>query len=168
MLLAKLRASGLRVAADGDALVVEPRAALNEETRAIIRMHKRAILQELERERAEHGGTIAKAIEAARLVDYRAALLLGRLHLCGNCAHFKFGAGPAGPGACAVFVEELLPFAMPFYCAKFQVSATPAAPSFLPDEDGTMAIERELAKPVLPANLPFNDPIPDLVGGAWL
>jgi hypothetical protein len=111
---------------------------------------------------------IAKAIEAARLVDYRAALLLGRLHLCGNCVQFTFGPDIAGSGSCALFGDGLVPFAMPFYCSKFQASATPAAPSFLPDEDGTMAIERELAKPVLPADLPFNDPIPYLVGGAGL
>jgi hypothetical protein len=109
---------------------------------------------------------IAKAIEAARLTDFHASLLLGRLHLCGNCAHFKFGTDPAAPGDCAVFGEELLPFAMPFYCAKFQASATPAAPSFLPDEDGKRALEREFAKPILPADLPFNDPIPDFVGAA--
>jgi hypothetical protein len=141
---------------------------LTGEQRAQIRRHKPEILRELHAEATELQAAISEAVKAAKLEDSRASLILGRLHLCGNCSHFTFGADPAGPGSCALFGDGLVAFAMPFYCSKFQPSATPAAPSFLPDEDGTMAIEHELAKPVLPADLPFNDPIPDLVGGAGL
>jgi hypothetical protein len=35
---------------------------------------------------------------------------------------------------------------MPFYCAKFEVSATPTAPEYLPDPDGAIAQARVYAK----------------------
>ena len=108
---------------------------------------------------------IGKAIEAARLTHYSAALLLGRLQLCGNCAGFQFAADPAALGHCTRFGVEAWPF-VAFRCLGFEVSTAPAAPSFLPDPGGWLAIDRELAKPVLPADLPFNDPIPDFAGGA--
>jgi hypothetical protein len=84
---------------------------------------------------------ICNAIEAARLTDFSAALMLGRLHLCANCAHFTIRArDPARPSVCAVFAEELLPL-MPFYCARFEASPAPAALAFLPDPDGKLALD---------------------------
>jgi hypothetical protein len=50
-LLTKLRAAGLRVAVDGDALTVRPRELLTDELRAAIRAHKRDLLAELPRYR---------------------------------------------------------------------------------------------------------------------
>ena len=50
-LLEKLRAVGLRIAADGDVLTVGPRELLTEELRAAIRAHKSALLAELPRYR---------------------------------------------------------------------------------------------------------------------
>jgi hypothetical protein len=82
---------------------------------------------------------IGRAIEAARLTDFRAALILGRLHLCGNCAHYSFGADPATSGSCELFGDGLMPFAMPFYCVKFVPSVAPVAPDYLPDPDGVRA-----------------------------
>ena len=50
-LLTTLRARGLTVAADGDALIVGPRERLTDELRAAIRAHKRDLLAELPRYR---------------------------------------------------------------------------------------------------------------------
>lgn len=72
------------------------------------------------------------AMETASLAQYRAPLLFGRLHLCGNCRRYTFGQDPGGPGTCALHREGLLAFAMPFYCRNFTVSATPTAPDYLP------------------------------------
>jgi hypothetical protein len=49
--LARLREYGLRFTANGEMLLVEPRSALTDELRALIRSHKPAILQELAAER---------------------------------------------------------------------------------------------------------------------
>jgi hypothetical protein len=72
------------------------------------------------------------AIEAAPLSEYSAALILGHLHICGNCAAFRFCSDPAGLGRCLRFNAETAPF-VPFWCAGFEVSRTPAAPVYLPD-----------------------------------
>jgi hypothetical protein len=82
------------------------------------------------------------------LSRYHNSLLLGKLHVCGNCRHFDFGPDPLEFGQCRRFSVEAWPF-VPFWCAGFQASATPTAPAFLPDPDGRLALERELAKPVL-------------------
>jgi tubulysin polyketide synthase-like protein len=50
-LLMRLRATGLTVAVDGDALTVRPRQLLTDELRAAIRAHKRDLLAELPRYR---------------------------------------------------------------------------------------------------------------------
>jgi TubC N-terminal docking domain len=159
MLLAKLRASGLQVTADGDALLVEPRGTLTDQNRAMIRMHKHGILKDLAREREEHRRAIIAAREVAGLNDFHAALHLGRLQLCANCAGFTFASDPACLGHCARFGVEAWPFA-PFRCSGYKVSATPAAPSFLPDPHVQLTMEREIARPGVPARLPFDVPIP--------
>jgi hypothetical protein len=79
------------------------------------------------------------ALEAASLAEYRAALILGRLHLCGNCSRYTFASDPASAGACAIHGDGLLAFAMPFGCRDFAASTTPAAPEYLPDPDGARA-----------------------------
>jgi hypothetical protein len=87
---------------------------------------------------------IIAAREAAGLEEWRAPLILGRLHLCGNCQQFTFGTDPAGLGTCALH-GEAAPF-LPFDCPDFEVSAQPTAPADLPDMDGTRARARESAK----------------------
>lgn len=77
--------------------------------------------------------------DAALLADFHAALVLGRLVVCGNCAHFDRGAEPAGLGHCRRFASETWPF-VPFTCAGFTVSPTPAALAYLPDPDGSRVI----------------------------
>lgn len=77
-------------------------------------------------------GAIIAAQEAAPLKEYRSALLLGRLHLCGNCSRYSFGPDPAGPGTCLDHGEGLLAFRLPFQCPSFQASQTPVAPDYMP------------------------------------
>lgn len=50
-----------------------------------------------------------------RLPEYREALIAGRLHICGDCAHFTFGANPDQVGRCALHGEvfAFIPFACP-------------------------------------------------------
>jgi hypothetical protein len=88
---------------------------------------------------------IAKAIEAACLTNYCAALLLGRLHLCGNCTSFQFAADPGELGQCKRFLTDTWPF-VPFWCSGFQISSTPAAPAYLPDPDGARSGAKEYSK----------------------
>ena len=88
---------------------------------------------------------ITAARESAHIDDFLEALLLGRLHLCGNCSCFTFGSDPGGPGVCSKFGDGLAPF-LPFWCAGFEVSRSPAAPDFLPDRDGALARAREYRK----------------------
>jgi hypothetical protein len=80
----------------------------------------------------ERAGAIRAATASPALAHFRVALTLGRLHLCGNCAHFAFGPEPAGPGLCSIHGDGLLAFAMPFDCRDFAVSNAPTAPDFLP------------------------------------
>lgn len=47
LLLAQLRERGLRITAQSDALLVEPRSVLTDELRAMIRANKRQLLREL-------------------------------------------------------------------------------------------------------------------------
>jgi hypothetical protein len=91
---------------------------------------------------------IIAARDAAPLADFRAALLLGRLVICGNCAHFAFGAEAGGVGHCRRFGCEAWPFA-PFVCSGFTMSPTPTAEAYLPDRDGAKAIAGQTGtKPV--------------------
>jgi hypothetical protein len=115
---------------------------LTGEQRSQIRRHKPEILRELNAEAIERQGAILDAVNAAKLEGFRASLILGRAHLCGNCSRFTFGADPGAAGTCALFGEGLVPFAMPFYCAQFEVSDTPWAPAYLPDLDGARAAPR--------------------------
>src|ERR1700686_3749997 len=51
---------------------------------------------------------ISAARDAAPLSEYRAALMLGRLRLCGNCSRYTFDQDPAGAGTCALHGKGLL------------------------------------------------------------
>jgi hypothetical protein len=139
--LASLRRHGLRVMSDAGRLLVEPRAALTDALRSTIRINKGAILRELSTEAATRRKAIIAAREAAPLEEYRAALLLGRLHICGNCSRYSFGFDPAGPGTCFKHGEGLLAFRMPFQCSSFQASRTPAVPQYMPHPDYALAVE---------------------------
>jgi hypothetical protein len=130
-LLVTLRNAGLRLRADAGRLLVEPRAALTEATRATIRINKRAILRELDVEVATWRNAMAAAAEQAGLDDWRAPLLQGTLHLCGNCRHLRCDIDPAGRCHCGLHGEGLMPF-LPFHCPDFEVSTEPAAPDYLP------------------------------------
>jgi hypothetical protein len=125
-LLAELREQGVRLSADGETVTVRPRAALTDALRATIRMHKAAILRELAAEAVNRRKAIAAARDAAPLSEYRAALILGRLHLCANCAQFTFGSEPTR-GQCRLFGVEAIAF-VPFQCPDYQVSASPTVP----------------------------------------
>jgi hypothetical protein len=146
MLLGELRAAGFSVSCSAATLFVEPASGLTDDQRSQIRRHKPEILRELHAEVAEFRSAALEAATAARLDDFRASLTLGRLHLCGNCSHFTFGDVPAEFGACALFGDGLVPFAMPFYCAKFVPSGTPVAPAYLPDPDGARALAETYSK----------------------
>lgn len=122
-LLAQLRGQGLHLKADGGKLLVQPRTAITDAVSATIRVNKATILREL--------AAISTARDAAGLEEWRAPLVLGRLHLCGNCARHTFGADPGGLGTCAVHGEGLVAFAMPFHCPEFQASKAPSAPEYL-------------------------------------
>jgi hypothetical protein len=132
-LLAELREQGVHISADGEALTAGPRAALTDAVRTTIRMHKAAILRELAVEAAGREQAIAAARDTVPLSEYRAALILGRLQLCGNCSRYTFGQDPASAGTCALHGEGLLAFAMPFGCRDFGASRVPAAAAYLPD-----------------------------------
>ena len=102
----------------------------------------RTPLASMSRSRRE---AITQARDAAPLCDFWAALTLGRLMLCGNCARFNFGEEPAQLGHCRRFDVEAWPF-VPFWCSGFELSATPAAAAYLPDPDGSRALSREYSK----------------------
>jgi hypothetical protein len=136
---------GLILTTHGSTLLVEPRSGLTDELRALIRAEKPAILEELAAEAAERRKAIKSARDAAPLSEYDAALILGRLYLCGNCAAFQFFSDPAGLGRCSSFKVETWPF-IPFWCAGFEASRTPAAPDYLPDPDGARASAKEYSK----------------------
>jgi hypothetical protein len=130
--LGQLRAQGLRFTADGSRLLVSPRRALSKATKATIRINKAAILHELDAEAAARQGAIIAAEDAANLEEWHAPLVLGRLHLCGNCVHYTFGQDPAAPGTCSKHGDGLLAFAMPFECQEFVISRVRTARKFLP------------------------------------
>lgn len=66
------------------------------------------------------------------LSNHRAALSLGQLHICCNCAHFRFPIQDTAPGECGRFHLEAWPF-VPFWCSGFTPSHAPVASEFLPD-----------------------------------
>lgn len=132
MPLSDLRSQGLRVTTAQGLLLVEPRDRLTDALRTYIRAHKAALIQDL----ADEADARLEPLK-----DFREALMLGRLVICGNCAHFAFGADPADLGQCARYAVEALPFA-PFQCEGFEVATTPAAPLFLPDPTAAQALAR--------------------------
>jgi len=79
------------------------------------------------------------------LSNYREALTLGRLHVCCNCAHFRFPIQDMAPGDCGRFNLEAWPF-VPLWCSGFAPSNAPVVPEFLPDSDDVRAETREYAK----------------------
>ena len=90
---------------------------------------------------ADHGA--ADPHGAALLTDFRTALVLGRLVVCGNCARFEPGSVPDGLGHCRQFGRETWPL-VPFICGAFLVSPRPIAPAYLPDLDGASALGQQL------------------------
>jgi hypothetical protein len=86
---------------------------------------------------------VIAARDAAPLSEFRGAMLLGRLGICGNCGRYTSGSDPAGAGTCSLHGDGLLAFAMPFQCRDFQVSKTPAAPAYLPGPDDLKLIEAQ-------------------------
>jgi hypothetical protein len=81
----------------------------------------------------------------SRLTEFRAALVLGRLVVCGNCAHFQTAREPTCLGSCQRFQVEAWAL-VPFSCSGFKISAHPQAPEFLPDPDGARTRRQEYAK----------------------
>jgi hypothetical protein len=138
-ILKRLKIAGLAVRPEGGKVIVGPRGSLNAELLELIQAHKAAILEELVAAEAarnrdarppialdiERRHAIIAACDASRLDDFRAALVLGRLHLCSNCQHFTFAADPVTPGYCARFDVDALPF-VPFWCSGFLPSRVPA------------------------------------------
>jgi hypothetical protein len=145
--VARLREAGLRLMARGDTLIVEPRSALTDELRAVIRENKPAILRELASETSKAFATRRSAAVSAGpgMSDFGAALVLGRLHVCCNCRHFEFADEPSALGHCRQLGVESWPF-VPFWCARFEASKTPVAPIFLHDPAGALACAKECAK----------------------
>lgn len=141
-MLAELRAAGLRFTSDGDRLIVEPRSALNDELRAIIRAHKGNLLRELAEESCKRQQANLSARDAAPVRGFREALAVGRLHVCYNCAAFSFGAVPAGIGHCRRFDVEAWPF-VPFWCSGFALSKRPALSDFLLGQQDMQVVPTE-------------------------
>lgn len=135
-LLAELREGGFRVSAREGLLFVEPRTALTDEIRRRIRGGKAELLEAL-------GAEYQAGLDTAR--EFKAALLLGRLHLCANCSHFIPGPGPLDIGHCQCFDVESFPL-VPFECSGFRVSPKPQVPQLLPDPDGAGARHQQYAK----------------------
>lgn len=145
-MLAELRTVVLRFAIDGDRLLVEPKSALTDALRTVIRVNKPAILRELADDANKQAlapghplqhpelpqSQTGRVRDTTPLVNFREALVLGRLHVCCNCSAFSFGTVPAGIGHCRRFDVEAWPF-VPFWCSGFEASSTPAAPEFLAD-----------------------------------
>jgi hypothetical protein len=146
-MLAELRAAGFRVNAENGILFIDPASHLTEAQRAQVRRHKPEILRELADEARSQRLAITKTRDESCLPDYRAALVLGRLHICCNCSSYRFGAVPAALGHCQRFDVEAWPF-VPIWCSGFDASPSAVAPAFLPDPEGARARALELAKSV--------------------
>jgi hypothetical protein len=63
------------------------------------------------------------------LTSYSAALLLGRLRVCGYCSHFAPITTRPGSGTCDLYGDGLVAFEMPFDCSAFEPKATSPYPS---------------------------------------
>ena len=115
--LQRARALGIVLSGDGGKLRYEaPTGCPTLELRQALTLHKVAILKLLEVERMTTGMRTGP-----RPSDFRAALMLGRLHVCCNCALFNFAPDPAGLGRCRHFGVEAWPF-VPFWCSAFVAS----------------------------------------------
>jgi len=68
-LVPKLRSSGFRLTAQGDQLLVEPKASLTDELRVVIRTNKAAILRELSHEAASAPPAAAVPLTVAQERD---------------------------------------------------------------------------------------------------
>ena len=69
----------------------------------------------------------AKAV----LLEFRAALVTGRLQVCCNGKHYQFATDPAAMGQCRSLNESVWPF-VPFVCSRFELSPTPAVRAVCP------------------------------------
>jgi hypothetical protein len=81
---------GIRLRVDNGRLLAEPKDALTDELRALIRQSRAALVELLEP--AEPG--------ADSLQDYCAALHLGRLVACGRCQHYTATPAEQPDGVC--------------------------------------------------------------------
>src|SRR5262245_26587135 len=109
-LLAQLRKHGLQLTPQGEVLLVEPRAALTDELRALIRANKPAILRELAQESHEAPADLRS--------HFAPALLCGRLVACVACIHFRSRPGERPDGWCASFYTETWG-CVPFQCTGY-------------------------------------------------
>jgi hypothetical protein len=135
-LLAQLRERGLRVSTQDGLLLVEPRSLLTDELRGQIRAGKAALIHELADELIAN----REAVGA-----FGAALIMGHLVICANCARFLPNPDATALGRCGRLDVESWAFA-PFACGGFAVSKRPALPEFIPDPDGARARARGCAK----------------------
>jgi len=129
-LLDRYREAGYAISREGNGLRVEAEHPVSDRMREVFRQKKAELFKEL-------------SVEGADLDSYRHALWLGTLVVCGNCRHFQFADDPAELGQCRCFAVEAWPF-VPFPCSGFEPGAAPAAPDYLPDADGSRAVERSL------------------------
>jgi len=79
------------------------------------------------------------------LSNYRVGLARGRLHVCCNCAHFRFPIQDTVAGDCGRSNLEAWPF-VPFWCSGFTPSNASVAPEFLPNSEGVRDKTRRYAK----------------------
>jgi hypothetical protein len=136
-LLDRYRETGYVFRMEGTALRVEAQHPASDRMREVFRERKVELLREL-------------AAEAATpyMAEFRDALVLGRLVVCCNCLHFRWGADPAGIGQCERFKVEAFPF-IPFCCSGFEPDLgfepqlVAAAPEFLGDPYGARARLRD-------------------------
>lgn len=95
--VARLRSAGLRLTAQGDTLLVEPRSALTDELRALIKAHKTEILEALAAEGVVGPGEV----------------------LCRECSHFDARTGAKPDGWCRRYREETWS-SVPFTCLGYE------------------------------------------------
>src|SRR5262249_22973459 len=124
LVLAELRSDGFTVFSENEVLYIEPASRLTDEQRGQVRRHKQEILRELAAEQRSASEAIAESCRRSPLPEFQAALLLGRLQACCNCAWFVFGVNPDDLGYCRRFNDDAWPFC-PFKCDGFSVSDKP-------------------------------------------
>lgn len=132
--LATLRAAGLTVRLDGDALRVGPRERLTPELRVLVAEHKAALLEALALEVRREVDAEAPALEAAEAAEERAGIMefdggLSRAEaerragivwrLCTACRHDL-------PATTCARDRDRSDRANPRLCALFEANADPA------------------------------------------